>query len=182
MPMRRDALQGFVAYAAALNAAFAAMAAERTVWTLGRLVVEPNASSIVPGAVTFSVQMRDADAGLLDAMARSALELAETTAAARGLALGATPGFSVQPVAMAPRLRHALEQAAEDRAPGRWRHMPSGALHDASNVARVLPTAMIFAPSIGGISHNPAEDTRRADLALALETLADALSRLSNAV
>jgi N-carbamoyl-L-amino-acid hydrolase len=53
-------------------------------------------------------------------------------------------------------------------------------LHDASNVARVLPTAMLFAPSIGGISHNPDEDTARADLATALEVLAEAVGRLVN--
>jgi len=182
MPMRRDALQGYAAYAVALNEAFAALAAERTVWTLGRVVVEPNASSIVPGAVTFTVQMRDADTTLLDTMSRTAHTLAQETAAARGLSLAATPGFSVEPVPMNPSLRHALEEAAESRVPGRWRVMPSGALHDASNVAHVLPTAMIFAPSIGGISHNPAEDTRREDLALALQTLSDGLSRLSNAL
>ncbi len=182
MPMRRDALQGYVAYAVALNDAFASLAGERTVWTLGRVVAEPNAASIVPGAVTFTVQMRDADASLLDRMAKTATTVAEQIAAARGLTLIATPGFSVAPVPMNPRLRHALEQAAESRVPGRWQVMPSGALHDASNVARILPTAMIFAPSIGGISHNPAEDTRRADLAIALETLGEGIARMSNAL
>lgn len=181
MAMRRDALQGYAAYAVALNEAFAPLAAERTVWTLGRVVVEPNASSIVPGAVTFTVQMRDSDPALLNTMAGKAHALAAQTADQRDLTLIATPGFSVEPVPMDPRLRNALEEAAEGRVPGRWRVMPSGALHDASNVARVLPTAMIFAPSIGGISHNPAEDTRREDLAQALETLADGISRLSNA-
>jgi len=180
MPLRRDALQGFVAYAAALNPALAALAGDRMVWTLGRIVVEPNASSIVPGAATFTVQMRDADATRLDAMALAALDLAERTATERGLRLTASAGFSVEPVTMDPRLRDALQDAARARVPGRWRNMPSGALHDASNVARVLPAAMIFAPSIGGISHNPAEDTRREDLALALQTLADAVMRLSN--
>ncbi len=179
MPLRRDALQGFAAYTVALNAAFAPMAGERTVWTLGRAVVEPNASSIVPGAVTFTVQVRDAEVARLDAMAAEARALAGRVAEARGLALEASSGFSVEPVQMDARLRHALEAAAEAVAPGRWRSMPSGALHDASNVAMVLPTAMLFAPSIGGISHNPSEDTGRADLATALEVLAEAAGRLS---
>lgn len=181
MALRRDAVQGFAAYAQALNAAFAPMVTDRTVWTLGRVVVEPNASSIVPGVVTVSVQMRDPDAARLDAMAARARGLAQEVAAVRGLILTATEVPGVAPVPMDARLVAALEQAAAVVAPGRWRRMPSGALHDASNVARVLPTAMLFAPSINGISHNPAEDTARADLATALHVLAEAVGRLTNA-
>ncbi|MGY6634363.1 MAG: hydantoinase/carbamoylase family amidase [Alkalilacustris sp.] len=182
MRLRRDALQGYIALAGAVNAAFGPMAGPRTVWTLGRVVVEPNAPSIVPGAVSFTVQMRDPEAARLDAMAARALELAQATAAERDLRLHATGGLGFEPVALDPRLRAALEDAAEATAPGRWRRLPSGALHDASNVAAVLPSAMIFAPSIRGISHNPDEDTRREDLALALHTLAHAVTRLSNAI
>ncbi|MBK5927735.1 hydantoinase/carbamoylase family amidase [Rhodobaculum claviforme] len=182
MALRRDALQGYIALAGAVNDAFADMVGPRTVWTLGRVVVEPNAPSIVPGAVGFTVQMRDPDAALLDALAARVLALAEGIAAARGLTLEATESMAVAPTALDPRLRAALAEAAEATAPGRWRTMPSGALHDASNVAHVLPSAMIFAPSIGGISHNPAEDTRREDLALALRTLGAAVTRISNAI
>jgi N-carbamoyl-L-amino-acid hydrolase len=114
-------------------------------------------------------------------MAARALDLAEEIATARGLTLTATPVPGVEPVAMDARLVAALEQAAEAVLPGRWRRMPSGALHDASNVAAVLPVVMLFAPSINGISHNPAEDTARPDLAAALEVLAVAVGRLSNA-
>lgn len=181
MALRRDAVQGFAACAVALNDAFAPMVTDRTVWTLGRVVVAPNASSIVPGEVTFSVQMRDPDAARLEAMAARARKVVGEIARARGLRLEATEVPGVEPVAMDPRLIHALGEAAEAVVPGRWRRMPSGALHDASNVAAVLPTAMLFAPSIGGISHNPAEDTARADLATALEVLAEAVGRLTNA-
>jgi len=182
MPMRRDALQGYIALATAVNAAFAGLAGPRTVWTLGRVVVEPNASSVVPGAASFTIQMRDPDAALLDLLSARVRELAESIAAERGLRLFCEESLAVAPVALDARLRAALEQAAEETVPGRWRRLPSGALHDASNVAAVLPTAMIFAPSIGGISHNPAEDTDRADLALALQCLARAVTRLSNAI
>lgn len=177
MALRRDALQGFAAYAVALNAAFAPLAGERTVWTLGRAVIEPNASSIVPGAVTFTVQIRDAEAARLDVMAAEARDLAQRVAAERGLELQAAPGLSLEPVPMDPGLRRVLADAAEAVAPGRWRSMLSGALHDASNVAAVLPAAMLFVPSIGGISHNPAEDTRREDLATGLIALAEAAAR-----
>lgn len=182
MPMRRDALQGYIALATAVNQAFAELVGPRTVWTMGRVVVEPNAASIVPGAVSFTVQMRDPDAALLDTLAERVRVLAEEIATERQLKLDANEGLRFEPVALDDRLTGALEQAAEDIAPGRWRRLPSGALHDASNVAAVLPSAMIFAPSIGGISHNPNEDTRREDLSLALETLAAAVGRLSNEI
>ncbi len=73
---------------------------------------------------------------------------------------------------MDTRLRGALELGAKAVAPDRWRLMPSGALHDATNVARLLPVAMLFVPSIGGISHAFEEDTRENDLVAGLRVLA----------
>lgn len=69
-----------------------------------------------------------------------------------------------------------LSEASEAEAPGRWRRMPSGALHDAKNVARLMPAAMLFVPSIGGISHAFDEDTREDDLVTGLRVLARAVS------
>ncbi|MDO9526892.1 MAG: hydantoinase/carbamoylase family amidase [Gemmobacter sp.] len=180
MHLRRDAVQGLAAYVTALNDAFAPMVTPRTVWTLGRVVVEPNADSVVPGAVTVSVQMRDPDASRLEALKATALDVAQTVAADRGLTVTARSGFSVDPVQMDARLRLALEQGAQSAAPGKWRNMPSGALHDASNVSALMPVAMLFVPSIGGISHNPAEDTRREDLALGLVALSRAVALIGN--
>jgi N-carbamoyl-L-amino-acid hydrolase len=58
--------------------------------------------------------------------------------------------------------------------------MPSGALHDATNVARVLPVGMLFVPSIGGISHSFDEDTAEADLVCGMRVLAEAVRRLGD--
>jgi N-carbamoyl-L-amino-acid hydrolase len=175
MHLRRDAVRGFYRFAAELDAAFAPLVTQRTVWTLGRVVVEPNAPSIVPGSATVSVQMRDPDAARLDRMLAEALAVAERVAKAQKLGLSVSPGFTADPVSMDVRMTAALADAAERVAPGRWRRMPSGALHDATNVSRVLPSAMLFVPSIGGISHNPDEDTKRADLEAGLMALAEAI-------
>lgn len=177
MPLRRDAVQVLGQYITDLNAAFAPLVSDRTVWTLGRITVSPNAASIVPGQATVSVQMRDADPARLAAMKDTALRTAQATGAARGLAVSASEGLSLEPVPMDTGLVAALATAAEVTAPGNWRQMPSGALHDASNVALILPTAMLFVPSIGGISHNPAEDTDRHHLETGLNTLANAAAR-----
>jgi N-carbamoyl-L-amino-acid hydrolase len=75
---------------------------------------------------------------------------------------------------MDPALRTRLEIAAQAVAPGCWRQMPSGALHDATNVARLMPVAMLFVPSIGGISHAFEEDTAENDLVAGLHVLAKA--------
>ena len=92
-----------------------------------------------------------------------------------GLGLDIGPLLGLEPVAMDPILRARLESAAEAVAPGRWRRMPSGALHDATNVARLMPVAMLFVPSIGGISHAFEEDTAEADLVAGLRVLAQAI-------
>ncbi len=177
MALRRDAVQALGQYVNALNEAFAPLASERTVWTLGRITVSPNAPSIVPGEATVSVQMRDADPARLEAMKEVALSTARQVGAARGIEISASEGLTLEPVPMDDRLITALSGAAEATVPGAWRKMPSGALHDASNVALVLATGMLFVPSIGGISHNPAEDTARAHLETGLKTLADAVGR-----
>ena len=175
MALRRDAVQGLGRYITDLNTALAPIVTDRTVWTLGRITVDPNAPSIVPGAASVSVQMRDAEAARLGRMRDTALTLAQEVAAARGLTLEAEEGIALDPVAMDPALVDRLAAGAQEVAPGRWQHMPSGALHDACNVAAVLPAAMLFVPSIGGISHNPAEDTAREDLRTGLRALAAAL-------
>ena len=62
--------------------------------------------------------------------------------------------------------------------PGRWRAMPSGALHDATNVSKMMPVAMLFVPSIGGISHAFGEDTAEPDLVTGLRVLAGGVAAL----
>lgn len=178
MHLRRDAVQGFVRYAERLNARFAEVVTPATVWTIGHVAVHPNASSIVPGRIDFTVQWRDAELKRLDAMTEIVRRTGEEVAAEMGLELERSGYATIPPSACDPGLLDILAEAAEATAPGLWRRMPSGALHDAANAAQRMPMAMLFVPSKGGISHSFEEDTDRADLVLGAQALAHAAARV----
>ncbi len=175
---RRDAFQALSRFNALIGDRFANVVTPSTVWTIGHVTLHPNASSIVPGKVTFSMQWRDGDADRLGRMEAIIREAAEEVAVSGGFDLRFGPMLGLEPVEMDARLRGALEQAAETDVPGRWRKMPSGALHDATNVSKLMPVAMLFVPSIGGISHAFGEDTAEADLVTGLRVLASAVEAL----
>jgi N-carbamoyl-L-amino-acid hydrolase len=181
MNLRRDAFQGLAAFNAQLNAALAAVAAPTTVWTIGHVKIEPGAPSIVPGRARFSVQWRDGESERMERMAEIVRQTAEAVAAERGLGCTLEPGIPVQPRRFDNRLCAALAAAAREIAPGRWRRMPSGALHDATNVAKLMPSAMLFVPSIRGISHSFEEDTAESDLVTGAEVMLGAAAQLDSA-
>ncbi|MGB3244277.1 MAG: hydantoinase/carbamoylase family amidase [Sulfitobacter sp.] len=174
MHLRRDAFQAMVAYVDLLNQRFRNVVTPTTVWTTGHVNVHPNAGSIVPGKVSFSVQWRDGDADRLRLMEKIVRATAQEVAQAREISLSIGPMWELEPTKMDSQLRKALENGAENVAPGQWRLMPSGALHDATNVARLMPVAMLFVPSIDGISHAFDEDTDEADLVAGVRVLAAA--------
>jgi len=172
MDLRRDAFQGLVAFSARLNERLRNVVTPQTVWTIGHVAVSPNASSIVPGQVTFSMQWRDADVDRLSRIEAVIEDTLSEVAMEMGLDVDKGPLLGLDPVAMDNNLRARLEAGAEAVAPGKWRQMPSGALHDATNVSRCMPVAMLFVPSNGGISHAFEEDTKEVDLVAGLKVLA----------
>ncbi|WP_050605043.1 Zn-dependent hydrolase [Ruegeria sp. 6PALISEP08] len=178
MHLRRDAFQALSLFNTRLNDRFRNVVTPQTVWTIGRVDVHPNASSIVPGRVRFSMQWRDGDADRLVRMEEIIRATALEVADEQGMALDYGPMLGLEPVAMDRTLREALESGAQQVAPGKWRRMPSGALHDATNVSRLMPVAMLFVPSINGISHDFAEDTAESDLLAGLNVLDTAVQVL----
>jgi len=176
MAVRRDAFQAVSEFNSLLNDRLRNVVTPTTVWTIGHVSLHPNASSIVPGKAVFSMQWRDGDSDRLGRMEAIIRETAEEVAKSRGMDLTYGPMLGLEPVAMDARLQDALAEAAEAVAPGKWRKMPSGALHDATNVARLMPVAMLFAPSINGISHAFEEDTAEDDLVAAVEVLGRAVA------
>ncbi|WP_299956568.1 Zn-dependent hydrolase [uncultured Roseobacter sp.] len=175
MPLRRDAFQAVSAFNTLLNARFQNVLTPQTVWTIGHVSLHPNASSIVPGRAVFSMQWRDADADRLQRMEQIIRETAQEVAVQRGMQLSYGPMLGLEPAAMDAGLHDSLVQSARSIVPGRWRRMTSGALHDATNLSRLMPVAMLFVPSIDGISHAFEEDTREADLVTGLKVLAQAV-------
>lgn len=182
MAQRRDAFTLAARIAVGLPERLANIVTPASVWTIGRIEIWPGAPSVVPGRARFSLQWRDIDALRLDRMEAAIMALLADLEAESGCAITtARLRHDLAPMPMDAGMQAALREAAEQIAPGRWRSMPSGALHDASNLAGLMPVGMVFVPSIGGISHAFAEDTAEADLVTGLEVLACAVARLGGA-
>jgi N-carbamoyl-L-amino-acid hydrolase len=179
MADRRDAGVSLRKVAARLEERAAALAGPITVWTIGVMRLDPGAQSVVPGFAEMLFQFRDTDARIvaaIEAMVRETVAEADAAGPCRVTLHG--PSHASEPAAMDPALMAALEAAAEAHAPGMHVRMPSGAGHDAQIAAGHMPAAMLFVPSIGGISHHWSEDTAEADIALGAQVYVDAVARV----
>jgi N-carbamoyl-L-amino-acid hydrolase len=181
MAERRDAGLTAVRILGAIDREFPRVCGERSVWTTGRIVLDPNAPQIIPGRAEISFSFRDLSPEILSAMERCLHAIVvESNRRERCHARLEAIGH-IAPAPCDSVMQAALIGAADGLCPGAWHAMPSGAIHDSQILARVLPIAMLFTPSIGGISHHWTEDTKRDDLALGLEVLADGVSRFLHA-
>jgi N-carbamoyl-L-amino-acid hydrolase len=152
----------------------AATDAAETVATVGHLVLEPNQTNIVPGRVTFRIDLRSVDDARLDRAENAIRTHSAEIAAKRGTGVSIETLEARPAVPMETRMRLLVRTACLERDPHAIA-IPSGAGHDAMCVARVAPTAMIFVPSIGGRSHVGDERTAPADLELGVDALAATL-------
>lgn len=179
MARRRDASTALYELAYRINQEFPKVAAARSVWTLGRARIEPNATSIVPGYAELDLQFRDAADAPLEAFEQIAERLVAEMNARGGVRTEAVRARApIAPTRMDEKMQAHLAAAAERHAPGQWARMPSGAFHDAGIVAAMLPSAMLFIPSIGGVSHDFAEDSRDEDIVLGCQVFADAVASI----
>lgn len=176
MDMRSDA--GLAAAATALAIEEVAREHGGTA-TTGALELSPGAVTIVPGRAELSVDLRNSDADRLAAMLDETREAGQVAADRRGCDIQFEPLWEIAPTAFDERLVRQAREACTALA-GSDRVLISGALHDAAEAAIVLPVAMIFAPSIGGLSHTPVEDTREEDLAAAIEAFGMLAERVLN--
>ena len=179
MAIRKDASTALYALANAINEEFPKVAGERSVWTMGRARIEPGAASIIPGYAELDLQYRDQSSDVLDAFEATVERLVDGINARGGATVTAEPSrLRILPAHMDESFRRHLGDAAEQHAPGKWTEMPSGAFHDAGVISAALPSAMLFIPSIGGISHDFAEDSHDGDIVLGCQVLADAAASI----
>jgi N-carbamoyl-L-amino-acid hydrolase len=136
--------------------------------TTGELRLSPGVITAVPGEALLGCDLRHPDAGSLALMLAAARAAARSAAGRRGCELAERPVWRIEPIGFDRELVELAVGACGDAA-NHERLIASGALHDAAEVARVLPAAMVFAPSAAGISHAAQEDTAEAQLLVAIE-------------
>jgi N-carbamoyl-L-amino-acid hydrolase len=178
MRLRRDA--GYLAASANLFARKLAWEmGGNQVATVGALALRPNLINVVPNRAVFSVDLRNTDeARLKQAEAAVTAHIAEVAAAER-VEVEARMLARFEPVIFDAGLVGRVEHHA--RALGlSTRRMPSGAGHDAQMMQRLCPTAMIFVPSVAGLSHNVREHTEAADLVAGAEVLLNLVLELAD--
>ncbi|MCP5027412.1 MAG: Zn-dependent hydrolase [Actinomycetia bacterium] len=148
------------------------------VGTVGALTLEPNLVNVVPAGAVMTVDLRNTDESVLsEAEARLAIFVAEV-AAEEGVEVSRRILARFEPVDFAPEVVELVERSAADLGlPSR--RLPSGAGHDAQMLARVCPTAMVFVPSVAGVSHNPTEHTDPNDLEAGANVLLATVLRLA---
>jgi beta-ureidopropionase / N-carbamoyl-L-amino-acid hydrolase len=165
MKLRRDT---FMATSAAALAIRAAGFRHDGVCTVGGATSEPGVVTAVPGRTEMLLDQRHLDPEALAAMLSEAREACETAAAEHGCEVELEHLWSIPPIPFDDRLIGFAKQAVAD-AGGKDTAFPSGPLHDAAEMARLIPTVMIFSSSSPPVSHTKEEDTPEADLRVAIE-------------
>jgi len=185
MPMgeRVDAMAAAVGLAQQLYAYQAVEAGEQLRLTLGRWLVSPNSINTIPGAVEFTVDVRCVDEQVLVQFEAALNRITQAYSWAGQIEFESM--FSRPPThfpaAMLELVERACKRACSSALLAAPLRMTSGAFHDAMYLAGHCPTAMIFVPSKGGVSHNAAEETAPHELFLGVQALAYAVTSLANA-
>ena len=136
----------------------------RQVGTVGRIEVEPNSPNVIPGRVTMSVEFRDLSEQVLRELGDAVKARGAAIAKDTGTTIAFTLASTNRPALATPGVQSAIGRAA-DAAGLKSTRLPSGAGHDAQQIALLCPMGMIFVPSVGGISHSPKELTTWEDCA-----------------
>ncbi|HSH11410.1 MAG TPA: hydantoinase/carbamoylase family amidase [Ilumatobacter sp.] len=181
MARRKDAGAAMFAFAVAMRERLMAAAGPVSVWNIGNARLVPGGESIVPGRAELVVQFRDPSEAVLDAMQAAIMEAADETRRQWPVEVTVAPQRQPEsPADMDPALRRQLCDAAERRVPGEWVEMPSAAVHDAMIMSYHVPSAMLFIPSIGGVSHDFSENSTELDIVTGCQVLADAVVSVLN--
>jgi N-carbamoyl-L-amino-acid hydrolase len=178
MADRRDAGLALAKFCADIDVRFPQVCGPRTVWTTGSITLEPGAPSIIPGKAEMLFQMRDDDPAVIDRLEHLLRNMATMVGARGPCAVAVERIRTGAPAMMDAAFQDAIEAASRDFAGGKSIRMPSAAGHDAQVLATIMPSGMLFVPSIGGISHHWTENTADADIVTGAEVFVDACRRL----
>ena len=162
MNQRQDALLASAKFIEAVNRVVTSVSG-RQVGTVGRIQALPGAPNVIPGKVILSLELRDLDASKIEMLYQKIRGEADQIAQADKVTFDFKEINVNIPAPTDPRIRTLIDQSAKELGLTAKR-MPSGAGHDAQDMARLAPVGMIFIPSVGGISHSPKEFSRPKDI------------------
>ncbi len=179
MNNRQDALLAAAKFIEAVNTVVTSMPG-RQVGTVGRIQALPGAPNVIPGKVILSLELRDLDAKKIEMLYQKIRTEADQIAKTSKVKFDFKEINVNIPAPTDPRIRTLIDQSAKELGLT-TKQMPSGAGHDAQDMARLAPVGMIFIPSIGGISHSPKEFSRPQDIANGANVLLQAVLRVDRA-
>lgn len=162
MDKRRDALLAASKYVQMVNRVVTSEPG-RQVGTVGRIQALPGAPNVIPGQVQTSLEIRDLDQAKIVRLARKVMDEATKIGAENGTTFTFRETYLSTPAMMDSGVQKTIETAAKGLGLT-TKYLPSGAGHDAQYMAQIMPTGMIFCPSVGGISHSPKEFTKPQDV------------------
>lgn len=164
MNMRQDALLSAAKFIVAVNEITKSMEGSQ-VGTVGRIKAAPGAPNVIPGEVVLSLEIRDLSEEKIYLLYNKMVERAREIGEAMNTDFSFHPlDATAKPAFMDAAIKSAIEANCKSLNLS-YQYMPSGAGHDAQDMARITPTGMIFVPSKGGISHSPKEFTSAEDMA-----------------
>ena len=178
MEVRKDAGVALARFCVDIDDRFPKLSGPRTVWTTGRITLDPGAPSIIPGRAEMLFQIRDDDPAVIDRLEDLLRSMAAEVTAQGRCSVAVERVRTGAPALMAATFQHAIEAASLAFAGGRSIRMPSGAGHDAQILATIVPAGMLFVPSIGGVSHHWSENTGDADIVTGAQVFVEVCRRL----
>ena len=173
MDQRQDAMLAAAKFTVAVNEAVRAEPG-RQVATVGRVVPSPNTTNVIPGRVVLTVDLRDLANAKLERFTTTFERLARDIGEATGTTFSFKSLSKSEPAMSDSRVMSWIGASA-DALGFKRQTMPSGAGHDAQEIAQIAPMAMIFVPSVGGISHSPKEFTKPEDVVNGANVLLNAV-------
>ena len=180
MGFRKDALVSAARLVIAIEEAATNEAESGTVATVGVLDVEPSSINVVPGKATLWVDLRGVDEESINCALSDIRDAVSEIAKNDSITITMDMLTADNPVALSEELAAKLDVICAAKGIA-YRHMNSGAGHDAMHMAKLAPASMLFVPCKGGISHNPAEYADNEDICLAIEILAEAVKEEASA-